>query len=71
MKKYNEVKAKKGGIAVSVIRDNFCNACNMEIPSIEAERFLDSELIYRCPICGRISVLYRPEIDDIKEELES
>ena len=71
MKKYNDLKTKKGGIAVSVIRDNFCSACNMEIPSIEAERFMDSEKVYRCPICGRMSVPYRTEMDDIKKELES
>ena len=71
LKKYNDLKTKKGGIAVSVIKDNFCNACNMEIPSIEAERFVDSDQVYRCPICGRMSVLYRPEMDDIKKELKS
>ncbi len=71
LKKYNDLKTKKGGIAVSVIKDNFCNVCNMEIPSIETERFVDSDQVYKCPICGRMSVLYRPEMDDIKRELES
>ena len=71
LKKYNDLKTKKGGIAVSVIKDNFCSACNMEIPSIETERFIDSDEIYKCPICGRMSVLYRAEMDEIKKELES
>ena len=71
LKKYNDLKTKKGGIAVSVIKDNFCSACNMEIPSIETERFVDSDEIYKCPICGRMSVLYRAEMDEIKKELES
>ena len=71
LKKYNDLKTKKGGIAVSVIKDNFCNVCNMEIPSIETERFVDSDEVYTCPICGRMSVLFRPEMDDIKKELES
>ena len=71
LKKYNDLKTKKSGIAVSVIKDNFCSACNMEIPSIETERFVDSDEVYKCPICGRMSVLYRPEMDDIKKELES
>jgi len=71
LKKYNDLKTKKGGIAVSIIKDNFCNVCNMEIPSIETERFVESDQVYRCPICGRMSVLYRPEMDDIKKELES
>ena len=71
LKKYNDLKTKKGGIAVSVIKNNFCNVCNMEIPSIDTERFVDSDQVYKCPICGRMSVLYRPEMDDIKKELES
>lgn len=70
LKKYNELRMKKGGIAVSVIKDNFCSVCNMEIPSIETERFVDSDEVYKCPICGRMSVLYRPEMDGIKKELE-
>ncbi|MCJ7473345.1 MAG: hypothetical protein MUP02_11220 [Actinobacteria bacterium] len=70
LKKYNDLKTKKGGIAVSVIKDNFCNVCNMEIPSIETERFVESDQVYKCPLCGRMSVLYRPEMDDIKKGLE-
>ena len=71
LKRYNDLKTKKGGIAVSVIKDNFCNVCNMEIPSSEVERFVDSDQVYRCPICGRMSVLYTQDMDDIKKELES
>jgi len=71
LKKYNDLKTKKGGIAVSVIKNNFCNVCNMEIPAIDTERFIDSDQVYKCPICGRMSALYRPEMDDIKKELES
>ena len=70
LKKYNDMKTKKGGIAVSVIKDHFCGVCNMEIPAIDTENFVDSEVLYKCPVCGRLSVLYRPEIDDIKKELE-
>jgi predicted nucleic acid-binding Zn-ribbon protein len=71
LKKYNEVKNKKGGIAVSVLKDNFCNVCNMEIPTTAAEKIEDIDAIYSCPLCGRIAVIYRSEIDAIKKELES
>lgn len=71
LKKYNEVKTKKGGIAVSVLRNNFCSVCNMEIPTIAAEKIEDIEEIYSCPLCGRMAVIYRSEIDAIKKELES
>lgn len=71
LKKYREVKAKKGGIAVSVLKDNFCNVCNMQIPAIDAEKIVDANELYRCPLCGRLAVIYRKEVDDIRKELES
>jgi len=71
LKKYRELKSKKGGIAVAVLKDNFCNVCNMEIPSSDAERIIDADEIYICPLCGRMAVIYRSEIDNIKRELES
>lgn len=71
LKKYREVKAKKGGIAVSVLKDNFCNVCNMQIPAKDAEKIVDADQLYRCPLCGRLAVIYRKEVDDIRKELES
>lgn len=71
LKKYNQIKVKKGGIAVSVLKDNFCDVCNMEIPTIDAEKMVDADELYRCPLCGRIAVIYRNEVDKIKKELES
>ena len=71
LKKYKELKDKKGGIAVVVLKDNFCNVCNMQIPTIAAEEIEDIDKVYRCPLCGRMAVIYRNEIDDIKKELES
>jgi len=71
LKKYREVKSKKGGIAVSVLKDKFCNVCNMQIPAKDAEKIVDAGQLYRCPLCGRLAVIYRKEIDDIRKELES
>lgn len=70
LKRYNVIKTKKGGIALSVIKDNFCGVCNMEIPATEAEKLIDSDVLYECPLCGRMSVLHQPEVDDIKKEFE-
>ena len=70
-KKYKELKGKKGGIAVAVLKDNFCNVCNMQIPAIAAEKIEDVDEIYSCPLCSRMAVIYRGEIDSIKKELES
>jgi len=71
LKKYKEFKGKKGGIAVAVLKDDFCNVCNMQIPAIAAEKIENIDEIYSCPICGRMAVIYRDEIDSIKKELES
>lgn len=70
-KRYNEVKIKKEGIAVSVLKNYFCSVCNMELPSSAAEKIEDPDEIYKCSICGRISVVYREEIDRIEKELEA
>lgn len=70
LKKYNELKNKKGGIAVAVLKDNFCNVCNMEIPTSAAEEIDDMDKLYRCPLCGRMAIIYRDEIDKIIKELE-
>ena len=71
LKKYREIKGRKSGIAVSVLKDNFCNVCNMQIPARDTEKIVDADELYRCPLCGRLAVIYRKEIDVIKKELES
>jgi len=71
LKKYKEFKGKKVGIAFAVLKDNLCNVCNMQIPAFAAEKIEDIDEIYNCPICGRMAVIYRDEIDSIKKELES
>lgn len=71
LKKYKELKDKKGNIAVVVLKDNFCNVCNMQIPTTAAEEIEDIDKVYRCPLCGRMAVIHRNEIDIIEKELES
>jgi len=71
LKKYNDLKSKKGGIAVVVLKDDFCSVCNMQIPAIAAEKIEDMDEVYRCPLCGRMAIIYREEIDTMKKELES
>jgi hypothetical protein len=69
LKKYREIKDRKGGIAVAVLKDNFCNVCNMEIPISAVEEIEDIDKVYRCPLCGRMAVIHRNEIDVIEKEL--
>jgi len=70
LERYDKVKQKKGGIAVTVLKDNFCSGCNMEIPTVEAEKIKDPDQIYRCPLCGRLSVIYTDQVDKIKQEMD-
>ncbi|MBU4450259.1 MAG: hypothetical protein KKE35_03080 [Actinobacteria bacterium] len=69
--KYEETKAKKGGIAVAVLKDRFCDICNMEIPTGDAEKIKDLNKLYKCPLCGRMLIMYRDEIDEIKAGIEN
>lgn len=69
--KYEETKTKKGGIAVAILKDRFCDICNMEIPSGEAEKIKDLNKFYKCPLCGRMLIIYRSGIDEIKAGIEN
>ncbi len=71
VKKFDEVKAKKGGIAVAVMKNKICDACRMEISSGEADQIKDPSKLYKCPICGRILIIYNDSMDSIKAEIES
>ena len=69
--KYEETKVKKGGIAVAVLKDRFCDICNMEIPTGDAEKIKDLNKLYKCPLCGRMLIMYRNGIDEIKAGIEN
>ena len=71
LNKYEELKGKKSGVAVGIFKDNFCSVCNMKISAGDAEKIKDLDKIYKCPSCGRMIIIYRNEIEDIKSELES
>ncbi len=69
--KYEELRAKKSGVAVTIMKNGFCTICNMEIPVIDADKIKDPSVIHKCPMCGRMLIIYSPEIDEIKSEIES
>ena len=68
---YEKTNAKKKGIVVGVLRDKFCSACNMQIPIVEAEKIKDLDKVYKCPLCGKMLIIYRDEIEEIISELET
>lgn len=68
--KYNEIKEKRGGIAVGILKERMCMACNMEISAGEAIKMNDLNEIYKCPTCRRMIIKYREEVDLINEEFK-
>jgi uncharacterized protein len=68
--KYEEIKNKKGGIAVAVLQNNFCNICNMQISASESDKIKDRTKVHKCPLCGRMLVIYSDEIGSLKSGIE-
>jgi uncharacterized protein len=66
--KYNEVREKRGGVAVGILKDRLCMACNMEMSVGEAVKMDNLGEIYKCPTCKRMIIKYREEVDIINEE---
>jgi len=71
MAKYEELRAKKSGVAVTVMKNGFCTVCNMEIPVSDADKIRDPEKMYKCPMCGRMLVMHSSGIEEIKSEIET
>ncbi len=53
---YDELLAGKHNLAVARVIEGVCQGCRVELPSIEFDRFLKSEGVFRCTNCGRILV---------------
>jgi len=68
IEKFNEVAEKRGGIALGILKERLCLACNMEMSMVEAMNMSKDDVIYKCPNCKRMLIRYRPEIDEINEE---
>lgn len=68
--KYEELKNKKGGIAVAILRNNFCDICNMQIPATASDKIKDRSKVHKCPLCGRMLVIYSDEIGNLKSKIE-
>ena len=67
---FKEVSNKRGGVAIGILKEQLCCACNMEMSMIEALNMDREDISYRCPNCKRMLIRYRPEIDAIDEEYD-
>jgi uncharacterized protein len=68
--RYDEVKTKKGGIGVAVLKNRVCDVCRMEISSGEAERIQDPDVIHKCPECKRMLIISNESIENLKAEID-
>jgi len=66
--KFNEISEKRNGIAIGILKDRLCLACNMEMSTTEAMKMDSFDEIYRCPNCKSMIIKYREEVDKIIEE---
>lgn len=56
LKKYEQLRAHKGGIAVAVVSDGTCRACNVRLRPQHAVVLLRCESLEQCSSCQRLLV---------------
>lgn len=55
LKRYEDLRQRKAGVAIAVIQNNTCGACHVQVPTgiASAARNPDADVAL-CPSCGRI-----------------
>ena len=69
--RYDEVKARKSGIGVAVLKNRVCDVCRMEISSGEVERIKDPGAIHKCPECNRMLIISNASIDKLRVDIDA
>lgn len=54
LKRYDEIRAKSGGVGVVQIANQNCGGCNMTLPTAQIKQVKDGEELQICENCGRI-----------------
>jgi len=54
LEKYNNLLAKKGGVAVAKVEDQTCSMCGASLTPAECQSAKSPSTIFICPSCGRI-----------------
>lgn len=58
LRRYDRLRDRKGGVAVTSVNGSICNACHMNVPEALLSAAEGSEDVHTCEDCGRI--LYVP-----------
>ena len=63
LRRYETLRAKKGGVGAARLVGNRCSGCHLELPSMEVERIrhLPPGTVVACDQCGRILVPVPPD----------
>ncbi len=65
MRKFNQIAAKRSGIAVATVSGNCCSACNMKIrPQMVNDMRRNPDTLFTCDNCQRVLVLIESHDDD-------
>ncbi|MCX6111742.1 MAG: C4-type zinc ribbon domain-containing protein [Proteobacteria bacterium] len=59
--RYVKVYENKGGIGISMVRDNKCSVCNLSLPRQLCNDILKGEKIHHCPSCQRVIIYINKE----------
>jgi len=69
--KYEQIFARRGGVAVVAVRNGTCQGCHMHVPpQLYNEIQKTREVVRQCPNCHRM-LFWRPDAADSGREAES
>jgi uncharacterized protein len=71
LKNYDELRKRKDGVAVSLMKNNFCQACSVQIPAGELQKIKDGQKIHKCPMCSRMLIINSDKIEEALKIYES
>ncbi|HEV8353303.1 MAG TPA: C4-type zinc ribbon domain-containing protein [bacterium] len=54
LRRYERLRERKGGVAVSAVVGGVCDACHYAIPEGRVDKVLEGPDLYACDQCGRI-----------------
>jgi hypothetical protein len=54
LKRYDEIRAKSGGVGIVQITNQNCGGCNMTLPTAQIKAVKDAEEVQTCENCRRI-----------------
>ena len=54
LKRYEDIRAKSGGVGIARIEDGSCGACHMSLPSFLIKSVKDHAESQKCENCGRL-----------------